>query len=127
MIEFDIEIKPIKLVKGQGLAKLLAKDNCKMLEINFVGINAESYQISEDKQSHDLQVSSHLDDCEWYSHIIYFLQNLTPPADLTKTQGRFLKLKAINFCINDNMLYWKYPTGVLLRCINQEESVKIMA
>jgi hypothetical protein len=31
MIEFDIEIKPIKLIRGQGLAKLLAEDNCKML------------------------------------------------------------------------------------------------
>jgi hypothetical protein len=40
MIEFDIEIKPVKLVRGQGLAKLLAEENCKMLEIIFVGVNA---------------------------------------------------------------------------------------
>jgi hypothetical protein len=42
LIEFDVEIKPTKLVKGQGLAKLLAKENCKLLEINFVSINAEN-------------------------------------------------------------------------------------
>jgi hypothetical protein len=41
IIEFDVEIKPEKLVKGQGLAKLLAEENCKLIEINFVGINAE--------------------------------------------------------------------------------------
>jgi hypothetical protein len=128
MIEFDIEIKPIKLVRGQGLAKLLAEDNCKMLGINFVGVNAESMQsqISEEKLTYDLQVSSHLDDCEWYSHIIYFLQNLTAPPDMRKTQVRALKLKAIKFCINDKMLFWKDPSGVLLRCINKEESVQTM-
>jgi len=51
---------------------------------------------------------------------------LTVPTNLTKTQGRALKLKAINFCINDKILFWKDPTGILLRCINQEESAKTM-
>jgi hypothetical protein len=66
MIEFDIEIKPIKLVRGQGLARLLAEDNCKMLGIHFVGVNAENLQsqISEEKNTYDLQVSPHLADCE---------------------------------------------------------------
>jgi hypothetical protein len=73
-----------------------------------------------------LQFSPHLADCEWYSHIIYFLQNLSVPSYLTKTQGRDLKLKAINLCINDKLLFCKNPTGILLRCINQEESTKIM-
>jgi hypothetical protein len=45
---------------------------------------------------------------------------------LTKTQGRALKLKAINFCINGNLLFWKNPIGLLLRCINQEEAAKVM-
>lgn len=72
---FDIEIKPIKLVRGQGLAKLAAEDNCKVLGINFVDINAESmqYDISTEKHSHNLQVSPHLDECDWYINIIYFL------------------------------------------------------
>ncbi len=34
LIEFDIEIKPVKLVRGQGLARLLAKENCKALRID---------------------------------------------------------------------------------------------
>ena len=46
LIEFDVEIKPAKLVKGQGLAKLLAEENCKLFEINFVVMNAEDIQIS---------------------------------------------------------------------------------
>jgi hypothetical protein len=31
ILEFDLEIKPTKLVKGQGLAKLLVESNCKGL------------------------------------------------------------------------------------------------
>jgi hypothetical protein len=50
LIEFDVEIKPTKLVKGQGLAKLLAEENCRLLEINLVSINAENDQSSENKE-----------------------------------------------------------------------------
>ena len=33
--EYDLEIKPTKLVKGQGLTKLLAESNCRALGINL--------------------------------------------------------------------------------------------
>jgi hypothetical protein len=42
ILEFDLEIKPTKLIKGQGLAKLLAESNCKALGINFINEQAES-------------------------------------------------------------------------------------
>ena len=34
--EYDLEIKQTKLVKGQGLAKLLAESNSRSLEINLL-------------------------------------------------------------------------------------------
>jgi hypothetical protein len=36
ILEFDLEIKPTKLIKGQGLAKLLAESNCKALGISCI-------------------------------------------------------------------------------------------
>jgi hypothetical protein len=36
IMEFDIEIKPTKLVKGQGLARLLVESYCKVLGVNFM-------------------------------------------------------------------------------------------
>ena len=42
MIEFNIEVKPTKLVKGQGLAKLLAEENHKLLDINFIAEISET-------------------------------------------------------------------------------------
>jgi hypothetical protein len=126
LIEFDIEIKPAKLVKGQGLAKLPTEENCRLLEINLMSINVENVQSSKNREGEEMQVSTHLADCKWYNHIIHFLQTLSVPSDLTKTQRRALKLKAINFCINDNLLFWKNPIGLLLRCVNQEEAAKVM-
>ena len=36
LLEYDIEIRPTKLVKGQGLAKLMAQSNHEALGINFL-------------------------------------------------------------------------------------------
>jgi hypothetical protein len=36
ILEFDLEIRPTKLIKGQGLAKLLAEANCQDLGISFI-------------------------------------------------------------------------------------------
>ena len=40
LIEFDIEVKPTKLVKGQGLAKLMAKENCDLFGMSFTCVTS---------------------------------------------------------------------------------------
>ena len=40
LLEYDIEIKPTKLIKGQGLAKMMANSNCEDLQINFLSHQA---------------------------------------------------------------------------------------
>jgi hypothetical protein len=42
ILEFYLEIKPTKIVKGQGLDKLLAESNCKSLGVNFVHTCSEN-------------------------------------------------------------------------------------
>jgi hypothetical protein len=46
ILEFDLEIKPTKLIKGQGLAKLLAESNCKALGISFINACSENRKLS---------------------------------------------------------------------------------
>jgi hypothetical protein len=36
IMEFYLDMKPNKLVKGQGLARLLVESNCKELGVNFM-------------------------------------------------------------------------------------------
>ena len=66
ILEFDLEIKPTKLVKGQGLANLLAESNCKALGINFINEQAES-------SNRNFQDALSLVECAWYRDILYFL------------------------------------------------------
>jgi len=44
ILEFNLEIKPTKLVKCQGLTKLLAGSNCTSLGVNFINTCSENYQ-----------------------------------------------------------------------------------
>jgi hypothetical protein len=124
ILEFDLEIKPTKLVKGQGLAKLLAESNCKYLGVNFINTCSEN-QLAEafDKSPQD---NPPLAECTWYKDIIYFLQELRPPDDMGKSKARDLKLKAIRYFLIDQVLYWKDPLGVLLRCLDPQEAQRIM-
>ena len=88
IIEFDIEVNPTKLVKGLGLAKLMAKENCELMGINFTCVNSANLQtevateVIQD-QNGIQQVPDNLSSCEWYLGIIQFLQKLEVPLGLT--------------------------------------------
>jgi hypothetical protein len=69
IMEFDLEINPIKLVKGQGLARFLDESNCKALGFNFMKSENQQAKLA-DKSCH---VSPKLAECTWYKDIIYFL------------------------------------------------------
>lgn len=36
------------------------------------------------------------------------------------------KLKATIFCLMNGAIYWKYPGGVLLNCLVEEEAKQVM-
>jgi hypothetical protein len=46
---------------------------------------------------------------------MYFLQELNPPDGMGKSKERYLKLKAVRYCLIHRALYWKDPLGVFLR------------
>jgi hypothetical protein len=83
------------------------------------GVAAEEQHVSQ-------QVAKNLSSCDWYSGIVHFLQKLDVSPKLSMTQARALKLRAIKFFINDNLLYWKDPSGLLLRCLDKHESAEVM-
>jgi hypothetical protein len=124
ILEFDLEIKPTKLIKGQGLAKLLAESNCKALGISFINACSENQQAESSNKSSQGDLS--LAECTWYRDILYFLQELKPPDGMGKRKARDLKLKVVRYCLIDRALYWKDPLGVFLRCLNPQEAQKVM-
>jgi hypothetical protein len=125
ILEFDLEIRPTKLIKGQGLAKLLAEENFQDLGISFMN---ECSGIPQSRLSKmDPRREPPLAQCPWYKYVIYFMQELRPPDGLQRNKARALKLKAVRHFLVDQMLYWKDPLGVLLKCMNPQEAEMIVA
>jgi hypothetical protein len=120
ILEYDIEIKPTKLIKGQGLAKMMVESNFQALDINFLDVADEQGEMAT-PNIREVFLNS-----PWYADLIFVLQNLQAPPGLTKTKDRFLKLKALKFCILEGNLYWKDPTGILLNCLLKDEADKVL-
>ena len=117
LLEYDVEIKPTKLVKGQGLEKLMAESKLHALDINLIAAMSDENEEGSSIQGSEMFVLS-----LWYSNIVYVLQNLTPPPGMARNKSRTLKLKAAKFCILNSALYWKDPGGVLLNCLVEGEA-----
>eukprot|EP00253_Pinus_taeda_P034450 PITA_34450 len=98
ILEYDIEIKPTKLIKGQGLAKLMYETNFQALDINQLDNEPElgTPQISETFMRSPWQAKD--------STIIQFLESNIlsrfgcPEKIITDNVASFKSKKIINFC-----------------------------
>eukprot|EP00253_Pinus_taeda_P031465 PITA_31465 len=98
ILEYDIEIKPTKLIKGQGLAKLMSETNFQALDINQPDDEPElaTPQISETFMQSPWQAND--------STIIQFLESNIlsrfgcPEKIITDNAAAFKSKKMINFC-----------------------------
>jgi hypothetical protein len=120
ILEYDIEIKPTKLIKGQGLAKLMVESNFHALDINFLAA------VDGLKEQATPNVKEVFLNSPWYADLIFVFQNLQAPLGLTKTKARFIKLKALKFCILEGNLYWKDPGGIFLNCLLKDKVDKFL-
>lgn len=114
-------MKPTKLVKGQGLAKLMGEENYILLDINCIGSNSGGEQIEEatKEKENNKYLAENLATCEWYSSIFHFLQKLKVPPGLSSSQAGAIKFRSSKLCITKNLLYWRDPPGILLSCIDK--------
>ena len=69
-MEYDVEIKPTKLVKGQGLERLLAYSNCEAFGLHLVASQPiqEDLQTRKDKE----QIMDKYAESEWYADTVHF-------------------------------------------------------
>ena len=70
LLEYDLEIKPTKLIKGMGLAKLMAQSNLDSLGINFMDEVSDEL---EEEEEVILPVSDFFSNSPWYQDIVYVL------------------------------------------------------
>jgi hypothetical protein len=103
LLEYDLEIKPTKLIKGQGLAKLMAQTNCELLGINFIvdlSADSEEEKVPQVSQkfldSHDISsnypsyhkklVARILVGSERYACLPSFFKRAIPPSSDLETR-----------------------------------------
>jgi hypothetical protein len=121
--EFDLEVKPTKLVKGQGLAKLLAESNFIALGLNNLqGCEGHGDVNEPDDQIVISKIEEKFALLDWYKDIVSYLLTLKFPSDLPPAKARTLKLHAVKYCISESQLYWKDPLGFLLVCLVESET-----
>jgi len=100
----------------------MAESNLHALDINMIATMSE-----EEEDSSLNQVSKIFIQSPCYSDIVYVLRHLSPPPRMAKNKGRTLKLKAVRFCILENMLYWKDLGGILLNFLTEDEAQQVMS
>eukprot|EP00253_Pinus_taeda_P006187 PITA_06187 len=128
LIEFNIELKPTKLFRGQGLARLMVEEICRMLDMNLISTNSDDGQIEGEtvEPGKNQSLAENLVFCEWYFTIAQFLLKLEVPPSLSSSQARTIKLRGAKYCTHENLLYWRDPSRVLLRCLEKEQSMEVM-
>ena len=82
-MEYDIDIKPTKLVKGHGLAKILADSNCWALGLHLV--ENQSMEEGLPAGQNNEHIYDKYADSLWYNNIVYFLLFIHPP-NVTKSE-----------------------------------------
>lgn len=120
ILEYDLEIKPTKLIKGQGLAKLMVESNFKVLDMNMVDALEEIEEFPTPFTKETFTNSP------WYADTIYVLLYLNAPPYLLKTKARFVKQKALKYYKIDGVLYWKNAIGILIKCLLEKDAGKNM-
>ena len=83
MLEYDLKIKPTKLVKEKGLDKILTERNWKSLGINDI-LNNSAFDDEIPNEERDLHVHEKFLSSPWYKDIVYFLQTMQCPLDMEK-------------------------------------------
>jgi hypothetical protein len=85
--EFDLEVKPTTLVKGQGLEKLLLESNFRALGINHIESHGYIPDIGElDDQTSTIQIEDKFSTSNWYRDIVSYLLTRQCSSDMNPSK-----------------------------------------
>ena len=124
-----MDIMPTKLVKGQGLAKMLSESNHQALGINLSMLANEESEKEEEQQGLEMATQKiHVKylTSPWYKEIVEYLLTLSCPMGCDKVKYRAVRMKSQKYVIANGQLYWRDPLGILLLCLTENEVQDIM-
>jgi hypothetical protein len=109
--EYDLEIVPTQIVRGQGLCKLVS-DSFEKLENQ---INTSIANQHNETQICCTQIVPN----SWYDNIRFYLLHRTAPRNLDPKNIRSLRLKYTSFQLIKDILFRKNFDNVFLRCLEK--------
>eukprot|EP00253_Pinus_taeda_P029470 PITA_29470 len=111
---FGISINPKKSLFSLEEAKLLGH----IVSVEGVKIDPTRFQSTQ-----TLCIPRSKRDIQYFLGKINF--KLEVPPGHSPSQSRAIKLRSSKFCINENLLYWKDPSRILLRCLDKGQSMEV--
>jgi hypothetical protein len=116
--EFDLDIKPAKIIKGQRLCRMAAEaqdlenveDSSWENELSLWCI--EDLYVPPDKES-------------LYGNLSYLLHHGTCPENLNPRERRVIRLKSTQYHLINSMLFHVNYDGVLLICLEHDDVEKV--
>ena len=111
-MEYDIEIKVTKLVRGKGLCEQLVEKGKNDLNDDVDVVLA----LLDDEQPIVPNVQN-----DWVDDMVFFLQIGCCPEGLEKSKQRHYRLQAIPYCSMNGILFKKDLQGVMLRCVKPDQ------
>jgi ribonuclease HI/transposase InsO family protein len=116
--EFDLEITPAQIVRGQGLCKLVVDSEIDQKEDNDMSCLEQNDQ--------NLICCTQNFVSPWYDDIRHYLQHGSAPRHLDPAKRRALRLKSASFHLINGILFRQNFDGILMRCLEKDEAEKVL-
>lgn len=117
VMEFDVNIKVTKIVRGKEL--------CEHLPANGKDSQEKEGNV-ETMFNNEEQVVGSAPTASWVQQMVHYLQTSECPQGLDREKRRYYRLQAIPYAIIDGVLYRRDFHGVLLRCIEPDQVDKLL-
>eukprot|EP00253_Pinus_taeda_P016778 PITA_16778 len=111
--EYDLEIRPAKIVRGQGFCRI------------WVGAS-NIPESSDTDPTEEINQISVTDSESQYADLIFYLKNGYAPPNLSYKRKTAIRLKAKSFTIIDDVLFKKNYDSIFLRCLEKPEAQKVL-
>jgi hypothetical protein len=116
--EYDIEITPAQIVRGQGL--------CKLVTDSFVGQQEENDMSNPGQHYQNLICCAQNPVSPWYDDIKFCREHASAPRHLDPTKRTVLRLKSASFHLIIGIMFHQNFDGVLMHCLEKDEAEKVL-
>jgi hypothetical protein len=117
--EYDLEITPAQIVRGQGL--------CKLVVDSVEEQRSQTDVLIEDQHNQSQIYCVQNPTNPWYDDIKFYLTHSSAPHHLDRKKRRALRLKFAPFQLVNGILFRNFFDEILMRCLARDEENKVLS